>query len=294
LRTVATAARLSLMVIAATFAQESFAQDAEDDDSLDLFDDDVELAEGKWPRFSLSAGLMNLDADGTYRLALPDGRQVTILDFERIGLSERDSSYWLSATWRSRTNRWGAWFATWEFGTTGTRIWEDEWTTGDGRKIPVGAAVGTTFDARWYVLEATYSLLRSDRFDAGLGFGIHAVDLDTTLAARVDVGENGVEIIREELSTLAPLPNLLAYFHWRFAPRWSLSARVGWFGLDYDKYSGQMSNAHATVGYALTDRWQLAFGYDFVSLDVDVDEDQYLELYDLDFAGPVATVRFTF
>ncbi|MEJ2534485.1 MAG: hypothetical protein P8008_03205, partial [Gammaproteobacteria bacterium] len=147
-RLMATTAFLALLTTAP-----ASAQDTDDDEPNGLFDDDVELSEGGWPRFTLSAGWTRLDADGTYRLALPDGRQVTVLDFERIGLTDRDSSYWFSGSWRSRTSRWGAWFAAWDFSADGARTWEDEWSV-DGREIPVGARVATTFDARWYVLEA--------------------------------------------------------------------------------------------------------------------------------------------
>ena len=34
------------------------------------------------------------------------------------------------------------------------------------------------------------------------------------------------------LDTLAPLPNLLAYLHWKFTPRWNFVGRVGYFSLD--------------------------------------------------------------
>ena len=290
--------RLAFLGLALAASGACFSQDAVIDDEISVSqsesDENSELTNGAWSRFMLSVGGMSLDADGSYRLGLPDGRKITLVDFDRAGLPDRDSSYWLSANWRSRSNRWGVWFASWDFGSSGSRLWEDEWNAGDGRVIPVGAEVDTRFDARWYVLEATYSLIRSVRYDAGIGLGVHAVGLDTSLLARVGAGENDAEIVREELSTLAPLPNVLGYFHWNVADRWTLTTRVGWFGLDYDKYSGRMINMHAIISYGLTDNWSASLGYEFVDIDVTIEQERWVELYKLDFSGPMATLRYSF
>ena len=93
---------------------------------------------------------------------------------------------------------------------------------------------------------------------------------------------------------IAPLPNILAYIHWKFAPRWNLVGRVGYFSLDYSDYSGQMTNAHAIVNYELSSRWVLGLGYQFVNLDLDVEKKDFTHVYDIDFAGPMAFVRFSF
>jgi hypothetical protein len=161
-------------------------------------------------------------------------------------------------------------------------------------EIPIGASVTSDFDATWYILEATYSFYRSESVDTGIGLGLHTVDLDTTITARFQLGEEETKVVSESLDTLAPLPNLLVYLHWKFAPRWNLVSRVGYFGLDYDKYSGQMTNAHAMVNYNLSQRWSLGLGYQFVDLDLDVDKKDYTQVYDIEFSGPMAYLKFNF
>jgi hypothetical protein len=69
--------------------------------TLDLFDEDTELTKTGWAQFYVSAGLMYLDGDGRYSARLPDGSEIPIINFDRAGLKESDSSYWLSINWRS-------------------------------------------------------------------------------------------------------------------------------------------------------------------------------------------------
>ncbi len=55
-----------------------------------------------------------------------------------------------------------------------------------------------------------------------------------------------------------------------------------------------MTNAHLMVSYAISERFSLGGAYQFVSLDVDVQEKRYRQKYDVDFDGPMAFLRFRF
>ena len=261
---------------------------------LDLFDEDVERTRKGWSQLHISAGFMYLDADGSFSARQPDGDSVTIFDFDRAGLEETDSSYWLSVNWRSARSRWGMWFGSWRYDVIGSRVWGDSLELPEGGEIPVGASVSSDFDAQWFILEATYSFYRSETVDTGIGLGVHVVDLDTSLTATIRVGDQETEVVSGSLDTLAPLPNVLAYVSWKFKPKWMLIARLGYFTLDYDKYSGDMTNAHAMVNYSISPRWALGASYQFVDLDLDVERTDYTEVYDIDFAGPMVFARFRF
>jgi len=275
------------------------AQDDEDDSpdpvtGLDLFDEDTEKTEQGWLQFYVSIGVMYLDADGRFSARLPEGQDVTIIDFDRAGLKESDVSHWLALNWRSANSRWGAWFGSWRYDVNGSNTWEDSLEIPGQDPIPVGASVTSDFDAQWYILEATYSFYRSETVDTGIGAGFHAVDLDTTITANVQIGEMETEAVSQQLDTLAPLPNLLVYLHWKFAPRWSMVSRIGYFGLDYKDYSGNMSNAHAMFNYEISPRWALGLGYQFVDLDLEVQKTEFIQVYDMEFSGPIFYARFHF
>jgi hypothetical protein len=274
----------------------AFAGDVDpgNENEVDLFDDDVERNPRGWSRLQFSGGVTRMDADGVFSLGFPDRPPVTVINFDRVGLKETDSSHWLSATWRSAKSRWGLWFANWRYDVNGSRTWQDAIELPGRGDIPVGATVQSDFDANWYVLEATWSFVQTDTFDSGIGLGIHAVDLDTTLSAEVELGDGGVEVVRGNLDTLAPLPNVMAYLYWNPPGHWDFEARYGWFGLDYDKYDGRMTNSHINVNFALSQRLSIGVGYQYVHLDVDVEEKRYMQIYDIDFDGPVAMLRFRF
>ena len=55
-----------------------------------------------------------------------------------------------------------------------------------------------------------------------------------------------------------------------------------------------MTNLHALLRYDLSDRWALEAGYQFVKLDLDINETNYTGIFDMDFDGPMAVVRFNF
>ncbi len=265
-----------------------------DDDSLDLFDSDVEQTEWGWDRLSVSVGYTELNADGRFDAVTPDGDRITIIDLDRLNVDDEDGSAWATLNWRSAGSRWGAWFGYWEFSGSGTQTWEDDLEIEDGEVIPVGAAVNTQISTDWYIVEATYSFYRNERWDAGIGLGFHVVDIDTRLDVEGSIGDEDLSESVVNLDTLAPLPNVLGYVHWRLGDRWLLTSRLGWFSLSYDKFSGEMMNFHGMLRFNLTQRWSLEAGYQFVELDVDVEKNTYTQVYDMEFDGPIAVVRFSF
>lgn len=268
--------------------------ETEGGEALEFFDDDTEDTALGWSRLSASFGYMWLDADGSFQVELPNGKRIMVLDLDRLGVDDDDTSMWFTLNWRSQTSRWGAWFGAWRFDASGFRMWEDELILGDDFHIPVGAEVQTRIDTDWYIAEATYSFHRTKTLDIGVGFGIHAIDLDANLNGSLSVADQGKELYNERLEFLAPLPNVMGYAYWKFAERWRLVSRLGWFGLSYDDYDGEMVNLHAILRYNLGERWSLEGGYQFVKLDLDIDKGNHTQIYDVDFSGPMAVIRFDF
>ena len=70
--------------------------DTEGGDSLDIFDSDVEQTRQGWSELYVALGGALFDADGSFSVVPPNRDPITIIDFDRVGLRETDSSYWLS------------------------------------------------------------------------------------------------------------------------------------------------------------------------------------------------------
>lgn len=301
----ALAAALPLLAVIALLGAQAQAQaqdvsaaqvkePVDDGEPLSLLDADVETTEHGWSRFSASLGYMWLQADGRFEVAVPGRNPIPIIDFDRLGVDDSDGTVTAAMRWRSHDSKWGAWFGYWRFSGAGFRTWADELDLGDGVIVPVGAGVLTELTTDWYILEATYSFIQNERWDAGVGFGVHVVDVGTTLAIGATIGDGQRVETLSTIDTLAPLPNIVGYAQYRLGDRWKISGRYGWFGLSYDDYDGEMTNLIALLQYDVSKRWSIEAGYHFVKLDVDVDEGVYTSIYDLDFNGPTAAISFRF
>ena len=71
-------------------------------------------------------------------------------------------------------------------------------------------------------------------------------------------------------------------------------ARGGWFGLEYDRDDGEMTNLHVLLRWNFSTRWGVDLGYQFVKLDVDIDKNGRTEIYDIDVDGPILSLQYNF
>ena len=107
----------------------------------------------------------------------------------------------------------------------------------------------------------TYSFLRASRYELGAGLGVHLVQAEGQ--ARVS---NRVQPVREDFSGAGPFATVALDGTWRFARRWSLSARAQYFNLTVGAVSGMLGDYHGDIQY----RWRrnVAFGLGYQSTQV--------------------------
>ena len=114
-----------------------------------------------------------------------------------------------------------------------------------------GENVNSSFD--WSALNFTwtYSLLHNDRYEAGIGAGLHLIEAATsaTIPARG---------VRESFDGSGPFVTLAFDGVWRISPRFAFSARAQWLELAVSDITGTLADYHADVQF----RWRpnLAFG----------------------------------
>jgi len=150
---------------------------------------------------------------------------------------------------------------------------------------------GTTFRSKldWRVLSLTYtySFVHTNRFEGGLGLGIHVIE------AQAEGGEPGT-LNREEASEVGIFPTIAANLAFRISKRWSVTLRGQQFSANPEDFEGEMSDYHGDIQYRWRRNFAVGLGYTKMETDLQVfDSDQPL-LFNLDTSGPELFFRASF
>jgi hypothetical protein len=150
---------------------------------------------------------------------------------------------------------------------------------------------GTLFRSKidWRVLTFTYtySFFKNDRFEAGLGLGIHLIE------AHASGGQQGT-LRREEADEVGIFPTIAGNIAIRISNRWSFTARGQQYSATPEDFDGTMSDYHADVQFRWRKNLAFGLGYTMLKTDLDVfDADQPL-LFTMETAGPEVFFRASF
>jgi hypothetical protein len=151
---------------------------------------------------------------------------------------------------------------------------------------------GDTFRAKldWRMLSLTYtySLLKFERFEAGLGLGIHILEV------KAEGNEPGT-LNREGDSEVGAAPTIAANAAFRISKRWAITARAQQFKLEEeDEFSGELSEFHADIQYRWRKNFAVGLGYTSLVTNLDIlDADQPFR-FDMDASGPELFFRASF
>lgn len=150
-----------------------------------------------------------------------------------------------------------------------------------------GDTFRTTLDWRMLSLTYTYSLFRSERFEAGAGLGLHIIE------ARA-VGTEPGTLNREQDSEAGIFPTIAVNGAFRISKRWAVTARAQSFSANQDGFDGTLSDYHADVQYRWRKNFAVGLGYSQIKIDLNViDADQPL-LFNMQTSGPEIFFRASF
>lgn len=151
---------------------------------------------------------------------------------------------------------------------------------------------GDTFRSKldWRMLSLTYSysLLKSERFEAGLGLGLHLIEV------KAEGSEPGT-LNREGDTEVGAAPTVALNAAYRISKRWAVTARGQLFSLEREsEFSGELADFHADVQYRWRKNFAVGLGYSRLFANVDiVDADQPF-MFDMDASGPELFFRASF
>ncbi|HET9862707.1 MAG TPA: hypothetical protein VFP37_04640 [Steroidobacteraceae bacterium] len=150
---------------------------------------------------------------------------------------------------------------------------------------------GTNFRSKldWRVLSMTYSysFVHTERFEGGLGVGIHLIE------AHAEGREPGT-LNREKADEIGIFPTIAANLAFRISKRWSITARGQQFSANPEDFEGKMADYHGDLQYRWRRNFAIGLGYTKLETDLKVlDADQPL-LFNLDTSGPEIFFRASF
>lgn len=242
--------------------------------------------------WTLRLGANFLDARGTFSSTI-DGESTDKLSTDDLDVDEGSTTPYFGARWRF-TDRWRLMFSYFGMESEG-KVREDfnELIFGE-IDLSGFLQVETDFATDFYVAQVGYSLFKNERSELGLGGGLHIVDFDVKLTATA--GLNNRQRTRESDSSdlTVPLPNILGFGTYAFTPKLSMEGSLGWFGLDYNEYSGNLVAANASLEYRVTEHVGLGIGYNYVDMNLEIDKSRRTDEYDLRYQGPVLYVSAGF
>lgn len=133
----------------------------------------------------------------------------------------------------------------------------------------------------------TWSPLRRERIELGMGLGVHLLQLDgrTRVPATFD---------SEQLDTAGPFAALAGTVTWRVTRRFSLNLSGQYFDLNPDDVRGAFRHFHGDVQYRGWRNLSFGVGYSYSGYLVDSTDEEFSGFYRLVYQGPEAFFRVSF
>lgn len=128
----------------------------------------------------------------------------------------------------------------------------------------------------------------------GAGLGVHTLNIGAFIEGEVRTDQGDKEFRAPRVSFVIPLPNIGGWYHWAPTPKWAFVARVDWFGISIDKYSGGLWNIAPGVKYQIIENLGLGVDYRFFFLNARVNDTIWDGKMDMNFAGPLLTIHGNF
>jgi len=133
-------------------------------------------------------------------------------------------------------------------GQTGDKVIDQEIHWGDN-VYSVGASVTSKVNFSDTRLSAGYSIYKTSDKELGVGLGLHVLGYQASITGTATASGGTVVAGTDGMHFLAPLPVLSGYGGFALNEQWSVGARVDWFSLTYNQYSGGITVTTANLLY---------------------------------------------
>ena len=215
------------------------------------------------------------------------------IDFDQtFGFNDNQISPFLNLEWRWNT-KWR--LALEGFGVNnGAKAVLEEDIVFDGITFEKGSSVKVGVDIAIIRVFVGRIISMGQKHSLGAGLGVHAMNIGAYIEADINTSEGDLDEKRGSVNGLIPLPNIGGWYHWAPTPKWGFVARVDWFGITIDQYSGGLWDIAPGVKYQIIKNFGVGLDYRFFFLNARVTEGQFDGKFTMDFSGPLLTLHANF
>lgn len=223
--------------------------------------------------------------------------ETATVELDALGI-DRDYTSWMVDYHYRLNNRWTLSAAAYRFTESGLGNVLTNDLAWEGQNFSAGLALSVDWKIDTYIVDAMYSVKRSENLEIAVGGGFHALDTELIVTGQVVI--NGADAALEGAgetakgSIVVPLPNLRATGFYAINEKWAVQATLGWLSLSIDEYEGSFQYAHFRGQYQITDTLGLSLGYQFVEVDVEEQLRLGSRRFDMSFQGLTAALTFAF
>lgn len=142
----------------------------------------------------------------------------------------------------------------------------------DGNIFDIGVELTSQFDTSWFRVDWRYSLLRTERGEAGIRAGLSSYQFDIGLAgmATVDDGMGGTMLtqVRAEDDFLAPLPTVGMFLSYAFKTRLVLHLNADFMNIEAADIEGRLVDTTILFEWYFTKNFGIGVGTNTTDIEV--------------------------
>lgn len=207
------------------------------------------------------------------------------IDFdESLGVDDDDVSASLTFRWNFG-EKWSVWGQAWDVNASGGQELTEDiefedlvFKQGSFVKAGVENTVVRLFFGRKFS--------SGPKHEFGLGAGLHYLEISAFIEGRAYVNDVEIGLAKGDVDADGPLPNIGGWFYYSPSKRWLLEARLDWLEASVGDYSGGIWNSSVGVNFQAFKNVGFGLNYQYFSLDVDVDKDDWHGGAEVLYRGP--------
>ena len=218
-----------------------------------------------WPKFEFAVGGFVTNDDTSIQInstTLGAGVNVDLED--ALGIDATTRTYRIDLLYRfGETRRNEIEFHYFDNKRDGSKVLEEDIQVGD-EIFPAGTGVNSDSSLTFYNIDYVYNFLMDDRVRLGGSIGLH------TTGIKLDISESGGGKATSQDVT-APLPMVGLRLDVVLTKHWRMKTNLNLFYIEYDNYTGRLSDTFVGVEYAPWKHFGLGAGVNAINYYIEAD-----------------------